>query len=155
MRGIVGEIDVHNMKEENEMKIILNRCKTVAVVGCSRDPRKPAHYVPQYMQVRGYKIIPVNPKAEEILGEKAYASLLKIPDIFAKNIEVVNVFRPSEETAEIVKQAVDLKVRFGKVKGVWLQKGIVSKEAADVARKYGLMIVMDRCMMDEHKKMWE
>jgi hypothetical protein len=155
MRGVVDEIDVHNMKEEEEMKIILNRYKVVAVVGCSRDPRKPAHYVPKYLQSRGYKIVPVNPNAQEILGEKAYPRLTSIPDAFAKMIEVVNVFRPSEEASEIVKQAVDLKVRFGKVKGVWLQKGIVSREAADVARKYGLMIVMDRCMMDEHKKMWE
>jgi len=66
----------------------------------------------------------------------------------------VNVFRPSEETVEIVKQAIDLKVRLGKLRGVWLQEGIANKEAAELARKYGLMVVMDKCIMVEHRKMW-
>jgi len=155
MRSSFSEIDVQNTNEEQEAKIILNKFRAIAVVGCSRDPRKPGNFVPRFMQEKGYKIIPVNPNADTILGEKCYPSLLQIPDNVAKNVEVVNVFRPSEEAAEIVKQAVDLKVRFGKLKAVWLQSGIVSKQAADVARKYGLMIVMDKCMQHEYKKMWD
>ena len=154
MRSAASEIDVHNVNEQEEMKVLLNRHKTMAVVGCSRDPRKPANYVPKYMKEHGYRIVPVNPNASEILGEKSYPSLLKIPDPFAKQIEIVNVFRPSEETVEIVKQAIDLKVRLGKLRGVWLQEGIANKEAAELARKYGLMVVMDKCIMVEHRKMW-
>src|SRR3989344_1722892 len=153
MRSGASEIDVHNMTEEQEMKVLLNRYKNIAVVGCSRDPRKAAHTVPKFMKEKGYKIIPVNPNADEIFGEKSYPSLLKIPDVFAKQIEIVNVFRPSDEAVEVVKQAVDLKVRFGKLKGVWLQEGIVSKEAAEIAKRYGLMIIMDRCIKVEYQKM--
>ena len=155
MRGKISDIDVHNMNEDRDAKVILNRYRTIAVVGCSRDPRKDAHSIPKFMQEKGYHIVPINPKADFILGEKAYPSLLEIPDGFAKNVEVVDVFRPSEEAADIVKQAIDLKVRFSKVKAVWLQLGIASKQAADLAKKYGLMIVMDKCMKIEYEKMWD
>lgn len=155
MRSDIDEIDISNMSEEQEAKVILNKYRTIAVVGCSRDPRKDAQSVPRFMKENGYRIVPVNPLADEILGEKAYPSLLKIPDNVAKSIEVVNVFRPSDEAVEVVKQAVDLKVRFNKLKAVWLQQGIASKQAAEIARKYGLRIVMDKCMRSEYRKMWD
>jgi hypothetical protein len=155
MRGSISEIDIHNLNEEQEAKIILNKFRTIAVVGCSRDPRKDAQSVPKFMKENGYRIVPVNPNADMLLGEKCYPGLLQIPDSIAKNIEVVDVFRPSEEAVDVVKQAVDLKVRFGKLKAVWLQQGIASKQAADLARKYGLLIVMDKCMRTEYRKMWD
>jgi len=155
MRTNASEIDAHNANEDRDAKVILNKYRTIAVVGCSRDPRKDAQSVPKFMKDKGYKIVPVNPNAEFILGEKCYPNLLQIPDNFAKTIEVVNVFRPSDEATEVVKQAVDLKVRFNKLRAVWLQLGIVSKEAADIARKYGLLIVMDKCMRSEYRKMWD
>jgi hypothetical protein len=124
-------------------KEILEKYNIVAVVGCSTTPEKPAHYVPKYLKEQGYKIIPVNPFAEEILGERAYPSLLDVPG----EVEIVEVFRPADEAPEIVKQAVKKGA-----KAIWLQEGIVSKEAAELARNAGIEFVMDRCMMLEHKK---
>ncbi len=115
--------------------------RTIAVVGLSRDASKPAHYVPRYMKSAGYKIIPVNPTANEILGEKCYKSLAEVPE----PIEVVNVFRPANEALEIVKQAA-----LKGAKAVWLQEGIKSEEAAREARARGMLFVQDKCMMKEH-----
>jgi hypothetical protein len=127
------------------MKEILERYKSIAVVGCSTNPEKPAHYVPKYLQEKGYKIIPVNPFANEILGEKAYPSLLEVKDGF----EIVQIFRPSEETPEIARQAVK---KGAKV--IWMQEGIKSEEAAKLARKAGLEVIMDKCMLKEHKRLF-
>jgi hypothetical protein len=124
-------------------KEILEKYNIVAVVGCSTNPEKPAHYVPKYLKEHGYRIIPVNPFAEEILGERAYPSLLDVPG----EVEIVEVFRPADEAPEIVNQAVEKGA-----KAVWLQEGIVSEEAAELARNAGIEFVMDRCMMLEHKK---
>lgn len=116
--------------------------KTIAVVGCSTNPEKPAQYVPKYLQDQGYRIIPINPFADEILGEKVYKSLHEVPE----EIGTVLVFRPSEETPEIVKHAIDVGA-----KAVWLQEGIKSDEAAELAQNAGLDIVMDRCMLKVHR----
>jgi hypothetical protein len=124
-------------------KEILEKYRTIAVVGCSRDPNKPAHYVPRYLKEHGYRIIPINPFAEEVLGEKAYPSLLDVPG----DIEVVEVFRPNKEAQEIVKMAVEKGA-----KAVWLQEGIVSLEASRMAREAGIKFVMDKCMMKEHMR---
>jgi hypothetical protein len=124
-------------------KEILEKYKTIAVVGCSTNPEKPAHYVPKYLKDHGYKIIPVNPFAEEILGEKVYPSLTEVPG----KVDVVEVFRPSQETPGVVEQAIKKGA-----KAVWLQEGIVSDEAAELARGAGIEFVMDRCMMKEHEK---
>jgi predicted CoA-binding protein len=122
-------------------KEILNY-KTIAVVGCSTNPEKPANYVPKYLQESGYRIIPVNPFAEEILGEKVYKSLEEVPD----EIDTVLVFRPGEETPEVVKKAIGVGA-----KAIWLQEGIKSDEAAALAEGAGLLFVMDRCMLKVHK----
>jgi predicted CoA-binding protein len=122
-------------------KEILNY-KTIAVVGCSTNPKKPANYVPGYLQEQGYRIIPVNPFAEEILEEKVYKSLEEVPD----EIETVLVFRPGEETPGVVKKAIEVGA-----KAVWLQEDIKSDEAAALAKDAGLLFVMDRCMLKVHK----
>jgi hypothetical protein len=115
----------------------------IAVVGMSRHPEKPSHYVPRYMREQGYRVIPVNPSAGEILGERCYPSLDQARE---EMVEVVNVFRPPEEVPEIVAAAV----RIG-AKAVWMQEGIANEEAARYAEEKGLLVVMDRCMMKEHR----
>lgn len=116
--------------------------KTIAVVGCSTNPEKPAQYVPAYLKEQGYRIIPINPFADEILGEKVYKSLGEVPD----EIDTVLVFRPGEEAAEIVKHAIDVGA-----KAVWMQEGIKNDDAAGLAKDAGLLVVMDRCMLKAHK----
>ncbi len=116
--------------------------KVIAVVGLSKDPGKPAHYVPRYMQEEGYRIIPVNPSADELLGEKCYPNL----DEVQGKIDVVNIFRPPSEVPPIVEEAIRKNA-----KAVWMQEGIVNEEAAAIAEEKGLLVVMDRCMMKEHR----
>jgi predicted CoA-binding protein len=116
---------------------ILHDFRTIAVVGLSRDPGKPAHAVPARMQRAGFRIIPVNPTATELLGEKSYASLKDVPF----SVEVVVVFRLAEEAAAIAKDAVTIGA-----KALWLQQGIVSAEARAVAEAAGILYVEDRCI---------
>lgn len=125
-----------------DTKEILEKYKTVAVVGCSADPSKPAHIVPKYLQEHGYRIIPINPAAEVILDVRAYKSLAEVKE----PVDIVEIFRPGEEVLEIVKQSI------GKARVVWMQEGIVNENAAELARKNGLDVVMDRCMKKEHQK---
>lgn len=137
---------------EDKVKSIL-RYKTVAIVGLSRGPTKDSYRVAAYLKNHGYHIIPVNPFADEILGEKCYPSLSDIPDEFKKTIEVVNIFRPSKDVPPIVQQAIELKPRYGALRAIWMQLGIINEEAAEQARKAGLDVVMNKCMMIEHKRM--
>jgi predicted CoA-binding protein len=116
---------------------ILREFRTIAVVGLSRDPSKAAHAIPARMQRAGFRVIPVNPFVEELLGEKAYASLSDVPF----SVEVVLVFRPSEEAAAVAKDAVAIGA-----KALWLQQGIVSAEARQLAEAAGMLYVEDRCM---------
>jgi predicted CoA-binding protein len=133
------------------MKEILAKYKTVAVVGLSRDPSKDSYRVAEYLKNHGYHIVPVNPTAEEILGERSYKSLLDMPAEVQKSLEIVDVFRPSGEVMPIVEQAVQLKKMYGVPFVVWMQLGIINEEAAEKARKAGLRVVMDKCMMQQHK----
>ncbi len=126
--------------------------KNVAVVGCSRNEEKDAHRIPKYLQEHGYRVIPVNPFADEILGERCYPSLLEMPEDLQKRVEVVNVFRPSEDVPPIVKQAIQLKEKHGALKAVWMQLGIWDEEAASAAKEVGLEVVMDSCMKTEHMR---
>ncbi len=119
--------------------------RTIAVVGCSTNPEKPAQYIPKYLKEQGYRIIPINPFAEEILGEKAYPSLDEVPG----EIDVVQIFRPGEETPEIVKHAIEKGA-----KAVWMQTGIKNEEAAKIARDAGLLVVMDKCMLETHMTLY-
>lgn len=121
---------------------ILRRSKTIAVVGLSNSPLRPSHGVSAYMQAHGYRIIPVNPHIKGSLGEKAYASLLDVPE----KIDIVNIFRRSEFVGEVVDQAIELKVP-----AVWMQEEVVNEAAAKKARDAGIFVVMDRCILQEHR----
>ena len=128
--------------ESDPITDLLKRARTIAVVGLSSNPLRPSHAVSAYMQSQGYRIIPVNPRIEECLGEKAYASLLDVPD----RIDIVDVFRRSEFVEAIVDQAIRLKVP-----AVWMQEGVIHQAAAEKARQAGIFVVMDRCILKEHR----
>jgi uncharacterized protein len=119
----------------------LKHAKTIAVVGLSDSPLRPSHGVSAYMQSHGYRIIPVNPQIEEALGERAYPSLLDVPE----KIDIVNIFRRSEFVGEVVDQAIQLKVP-----AIWMQEEVINETAAEKARKAGIFVVMDRCILKEH-----
>ncbi len=136
------------------MKEILIKYRTVAVVGVSRDPSKDSHRVAEYLQSQGFHVIPVNPTADEVLGEKCYKSLLEMPADVQRTIEIVDIFRPSSDTPAIVEQAVKLKERYDKPYVVWMQLGIINEQAAETARQAGIIVVMNRCMMQEHGKLF-
>jgi uncharacterized protein len=125
---------------------LLSRAKTIAVVGLSQSPMRPSHGVSAYMQSAGYKIVPVNPQITEALGEKAYPSLLELPPGVARKIDLVDVFRRPEYVDEIVEQAIQLKLP-----AIWLQEGVINERAAEKARTAGMFVVMDRCVLKEHR----
>jgi uncharacterized protein len=137
---------------QNQIRDILQKTKTIAVVGLSKDPEKTSYNVSVYMQQHGYRIIPVNPFVDEVLGEKSYKSLLDIPLETQKTIDVVGVFRRSEDVPPIVEQAIQLKASVGRSVVVWMQMGIVNEQAAEAARRAGLTVVMDKCLMVEHHR---
>lgn len=121
---------------------LLTRVKTIAVVGLSSDPMRPSFGVSQYMQRKGYRIIPVNPNESSVLGEKAYPNLSEVPE----KIDLVDVFRRSEFVPEIVEETMRLRIP-----AVWLQEGVIDQAAAKRARDAGLTVVMDRCILKEHR----
>jgi len=127
-----------------EMKSLLGSAKTIAVVGLSGDVFRPSFGVAQYMQGQGYRIIPVNPNATEVLGETAYARLEDIPE----KIDIVDVFRRSEFVPDVVDSAIAIGA-----KAVWLQEGVVHEAAAEKARAAGLLVVMDRCILKDHHRL--
>lgn len=137
---------------QNEIKEILTTYRIVAVVGLSREPEKDSYRVGAYLKDHGFRIIPVNPFANEALGEKSYKSLLDIPAEIQRTIEVVDIFRPAKDVPPIVEQAIKLKEMHGKPYVIWMQLGIVSEQAAQTAKKAGLAVVMDKCMMQEHER---
>src|SRR5205809_7960824 len=121
---------------------LLKRSKTIAVVGLSGSPLRPSHGVSAYMQLHGYRIIPVNPRITEALGENSYPSLLDVPD----KIDLVDVFRRPEYVDEIVEQAIQLKIP-----AIWMQEDVINEAAAAKARQAGLFVVMDLCILKEHR----
>ncbi|MCU1301493.1 MAG: CoA-binding protein [Candidatus Sulfotelmatobacter sp.] len=121
---------------------LLKKAKTIAVVGLSDDPMRPSHGVSAYMQSHGYRIVPVNPHIESCLGENAYPSLLEVPE----KVDIVNIFRRPEFVEEVVDQAIHLKVP-----AVWMQEDVIHEKAAEKARKAGIFVVMDRCILKEHR----
>ena len=123
-------------------------------MGLSREPDKDSYRVATYLKKQGFRIVPVNPLADEILGEKSYTSLLDIPVEIQKTLDVVDVFRPAKDAPAIVEQAVKLKAKHGKPRAVWMQLGIVNAQAAETAKKAGLTVVMDKCMMVEHRRLF-
>jgi hypothetical protein len=129
------------IEDMDELRTIYEETKTIAVVGASGDETKAAHTIPRYLQREGFRIIPVNPKGGEILGEKVYEGLEDVPE----PIDVVDVFRPSEETPAVARDAVKVGAKV-----LWLQEGISSDEAERIASEGGLKVVMDRCMGETH-----
>src|SRR5258707_13902949 len=126
---------------DEELKELLTSATTVAMVGASSNPDKASHGIMRKLQRAGYRVIPVNPKATEILGERSYASLLDIPE----RIDIVDVFRRAEDTPGIADEAVTIGA-----KALWLQTGIVNEDAAERATRGGLMVVMDACIGATH-----
>ncbi len=122
---------------------LLRKSKNIAVVGLSDSPFRASHGVSAYMQAQGYKIIPVNPTIENTLGEDSYPSLLDVKE----KIDIVDVFRRSEFVPEVVEQAIQLKVPV-----IWLQEGVIHDAAAEKARKAGITVIMDKCILKEHRK---
>jgi predicted CoA-binding protein len=127
----------------------LSAASTVAVVGAFRDPSKWAHIVPKYLKEHGYRIIPINPTVSEILGEKAYKSLMEVPD----EVEVVEVFRPSEEVSKIAEEVIQRKRARGDVKVLWLQLGITAdEESKKRLKETGIALVENACMVETHQR---
>ncbi len=138
---------------ENQMKDILEKTKTIAVVGLSKDPEKMSYIVSAYMQQHGYRIIPVNPFVDEVLGEKSFKSLQDIPIEIQRNLDIVDIFRKADDVPPIVEQAIQLKADVGRLSVVWMQLGIVNEQAAKAAGHAGLIVVMDKCLMIEHQRL--
>ena len=131
------------MNSEKEMKEILLLAKTIAAVGLSSNPAKESFGIVQYLKDQGYRIIPVNPAATVIMGEKAYPDLSSIPE----SVDVVQVFRKPEDVPPVVDEAIKIRAKV-----VWMQEGIVNEEAAQRARDAGLTVVMDACVRAAHRK---
>ena len=127
---------------KDEIAELLANTKTIAVVGLSSNPMRPSFGVSQYLQRNGYRIIPVNPNEQIVLGEKAYRALSEIPE----KVDMIDVLRRSEFVTEIVDEAIRLKIP-----ALWLQEGVIHEAAAQKARDAGISVVMDRCVLKEHR----
>ena len=134
------ENDPHS---DEEIQKILS-LKKVAVVGMSKNSSKAAHYVPKYLSDNGYDITPVNPTTDEILGKKSYSSVSEIDG----EIDIVDVFRPSDQVLPVIEEAIKLKPKV-----IWLQEGIHNPEAEELARNAGIEVVFNRCMLAEHQRL--
>ncbi len=135
------------MAARDRIRSILEKTRTIAVYGMSKDSAKTAYWVPEYLAKKGYDIIPVNPTAEVILKRKSYPDLKSVP----KRIDVVQVFRRSEDALEPVREAVARRKERGDVDVVWLQQGIRNEEARRLAEENGILFVQDRCMYHEYQ----
>src|SRR5215469_659710 len=131
------------LSADDEIGKLLTSSKTIAVVGLSDSPLRPSHGVAAYMQTHGYRIIPVNPTIKGALGEKAVGALSDVKE----RIDIVDVFRRSEAVPEVVDEAIRLKVP-----AIWMQEGVIHEAAAEKAKKAGIFVVMDRCILKEHRR---
>lgn len=135
------EKDEHS---DDEIKDIFS-LKNVAVVGMSKNPQKAAHYVPKYLSEQGYNIMPINPTTNEILNKKSYQNISEVD----QPIDIVDVFRPSDQVLPVVEEAIKMKPKV-----IWLQEGIHNEEAEELARKQGIKVVFNRCMLAEHQRLF-
>ena len=131
-----------SQSEADRITELLKRAHTIAIVGLSSSPMRPSHGVAAYLQTQGYRIIPVNPEIKGALGEKAYASLREVPE----KIDVVDIFRRPEFVPEVVEDAIAINVP-----AIWMQEGVMHDQAAEKARRAGIFVVMDRCILKEHR----
>jgi predicted CoA-binding protein len=134
----------HSYQDERIIQNILKTTHTIAVVGLSSEKSRAGYYVPAYLQRQGYRIIPVNPHIDQVLGEEAYADLASVPE----PVDLVLLFRRSQAVPPFVEQAIQIGA-----KGVWMQSGIINRPAAQMAERAGLQVVMDACMFVEHRRM--
>lgn len=134
----------HDSLSDDEIREILS-LKHVAVIGMSKNETKAAHYVPKYLSDNGYDIIPVNPTTDEILGKKSHEKISDIQD----DIDIVDVFRPSDQVLPVIQEAIKKKPKV-----IWLQEGIHNSEAEELARKEGIKVVFNRCMLAEHQRLF-
>ena len=132
--------DTHSDKEIHNILSL----KKVVVIGMSKHSSKAAHYVPRYLSENGFEITPINPTTNEILGKKCYSSVLDVDD----SIDIVDIFRPSDEVLPFVQDAIKKKPKV-----IWLQEGIHNSEAEELARKEGIIVVFNRCMLAEHQRL--
>jgi predicted CoA-binding protein len=136
---------MNSMIDSNELRRILKECKTVAVVGLSANEMRPSFFAAKYMQDHGYRIIPVNPRYDEILGEKCYPDLASIPE----PVDMVDLFQRSDRVMPFVEQAIEIGAKV-----VWMQLGVINEEAAKLASDAGLEVVMDRCVKIEYARLF-
>ena len=129
--------------EADRITQLLQNAKTIAVVGLTDSPLRPSYGVSHYMRSQGYRILPVNPNITEWEGEKAYPSLLDVPG----KVDIVNIFRRSDAVPQVVEQAIQIKAP-----AIWMQEGVIHEVAAAKARAHGIFVVMDRCILKEHRK---
>ena len=134
------EQDEHSDKQIQDILSM----KKVAVIGMSKNPSKAAHYVPRYLSENGFDVTPVNPSADQILGKKCYDSISDIDE----DVEIVDVFRPSEQISLIIHECIEKKPKV-----IWLQEGIHDFESEELARKAGILVVFNRCMLAEHRRL--
>ncbi|MDY6836144.1 MAG: CoA-binding protein [Chloroflexota bacterium] len=139
------------MVSDQDMRNLFENNRSIAVYGMSTDPEKPSQAVPVFLQSKGYDVIPVNPRADTIINLKSYPNL---HDVEA-NIDVVDVFRPSDQTVAVVEEAVQRNRERGDVRVIWLQEGIVNQESQRLAEQAGLVFIQDRCMKKEYKRIFE
>jgi predicted CoA-binding protein len=133
----------YTYKNQDTIINILGNCHTIAVVGLSSQPHRAGHYVPAYLQRNDYRVIPVNPNLDQALGEVAYPDLLTVPE----PVDLVLIFRRSEAVPPVVDQAIQIGA-----KALWMQLGIINLPAAEAASQAGLQVIMDACMMVEHRR---
>ena len=131
-----------SLPQSDPITDLLKHARTIAVVGLSNSPLRPSHGVSAYMQTHGYRIIPVNPQIHGSLGERAYPSLLDVKE----KIDIVNIFRRPAYVEEVVDQAIQMKVPV-----IWMQEGVVHEKAAQKARQAGIFVIMDTCILKEHR----
>ncbi|MBI2085549.1 MAG: CoA-binding protein [Candidatus Aenigmarchaeota archaeon] len=130
---------------------ILRKYQVIAVIGCSRDVTKDAHTVPAYLKSKGYRVVPINPSGEDILGEKSYKTLAEIPYGLKDKIEVVDIFRPSSELLGIIQSIIKEKRNLPALKVIWTQLGIQDDAVKSIAEQNGFIFVQNRCMMRDYK----
>jgi len=136
---------------EPDLAAIINNYKVIAIVGMSDTIGKPSYRVGAYLKQHNYQILPVNPEIKKVFGLKSHKSLLDIPREIAKTIEVVVIFRKDEDVPAIVEQAIQLRQKYGRLCVVWMQLGIKEESSAEAARKAGIVVVMDKCLMVERR----
>ena len=133
------------MNGESDVELQLSESKTIAVVGMSPRPDRPSHYVAKYLMEQGYKVIPVNPAVEEVLGMKSYPDIVSIPE----RVDMVDIFRRSSQVPPIVEDAIEAGAKF-----IWMQDGVAHEGAAAKARAAGMSVVMDNCTLREHSRLY-